>query len=90
MQLLDDIKGKLIKGITIKLATDSLNPQLQSLLKEKSEKSETATGVLNFRLYEPTLNRSITATSNRRISIDRKLIESLKQFEGIEFNIEHV
>ena len=90
MQLLDDIKGKLIKGITIKLATDSLNPQLQSLLKEKSEKSETATGVLNFRLYEPTLNRSITATSSRRISIDRKLIESLKQFEDVEFNIEHV
>ena len=90
MQLLDDIKGKLIKGITIKLATDSLNPQLQSLLKEKSEKSETATGVLNFRLFEPTLNRSITATSNRRISIDRKLIESLKQFEDVEFNIEHV
>ena len=90
MQLLDDIKGKLIKGITIKLATDSLNPQLQSLLKEKSEKNENATGVLNFRLFEPKLNRSITATSSRRIAIDRKLIESLKQFDGVEFNIEHV
>ena len=90
MQLLDDIKGKLIKGITIKLATDSLNPQLQSLLKYKSEKNENATGVLNFRLFEPKLNRSITATSSRRIAIDRKLIESLKQFDGVEFNIEHV
>ncbi len=90
MQLLDDIKGKLIKGITIKLATDSLNPQLQSLLKEKSEKNENATGVLNFRLFEPKLNRSITATSSRRIAIDRKLIESLKQFDGVEFNIEQV
>ena len=89
MQLLDEIKGKLIKGITIKIATDSINPQLRSLLAEKSEKSDKTGGVLNFRLFEPRLNRSVTATSSRHIAIDRELIESLEQIEGVEFNVEH-
>ena len=92
MQLLDDVKGKLIKGITLKTAIDQIKPELRELLKKNAVKKDDkrSAGTLAFRIYDPSVNREIMMTSSVRIPIERHFIDELRRIENIEFSVEHV
>ncbi len=92
MQLLDDVKGNLIKGITIKTALDQITPELRDLLKSNALKKEDTRigGTLAFKVFDPEINRDIMLASGIKIPVDRKFIEELKRMENIEFAVEHV
>ncbi|MCM1522079.1 MAG: DNA polymerase III subunit alpha [Muribaculaceae bacterium] len=89
IRLLSDVKGHLVRGITIDLPTDRITPHLRSMLSDRLlEKGQTDEGgELAFRVFDPSINRSLRLSSSRRIPIDRSLIDTLTQ-EDIPFSIE--
>lgn len=94
VQLLDHLKGKLIKDITLTVSSKEANEQLCSLLEEhlvddrKRADEETPSGVnLNIRLFDPAFNRSVALTSSKKINISRKFIEMLNE-NDIDFAIQ--
>lgn len=87
ISLLNDIKGKLINSITIDLPSDKVTQHVRSLLTEMIENgSNEGLGDLSFRVFDPTINRSLHLRSSRRIPITRKLIDALNE-EEIAFSI---
>lgn len=99
MQLLDDVKGSLIKGLSIKLTTKQINRELNDLLKEyivkdrehiggRDSKNE-PTGTLKFRIYDPETNRELTMSSAMRIPVSKRFIDDIKRLDDIEFTVEH-
>ena len=90
VRLLDQVKGKLVRGITIDLPTDRISENVRQLLSDSltqpGEGAETG-GELSFRIFDPQINRSIHLRSPRRIPITRALIESLQQ-EDVSFSID--
>lgn len=91
MQLLDDVKGHLIKGITIKTALDQIKPELRDLLQKSSIKKGDSRegGTLSFKVYDPEINREIKMLSGIKVPIERHFIEDLKRIDNIEFIVEH-
>ncbi len=89
IRLLADVRGSLVRGITIDLPTDRITPHLRSLLADRmAEVNEPDKGgELAFRIFDPTINRSLNLSSSRRIPVDRKLVEALSE-EDITFSIE--
>ena len=96
IQLLDNIKGKLIRGITLTVSSKEADSRLQSLLADHivrhGEKPSTSDApysgsILSVRLYDPTFNRSVMLTSKHRVNISRKMLEMLDENE-IEFSIQ--
>ncbi len=92
MQLLDDLKGKVIKGITIKTSVDEMTPALREVLSQNvlppSERN--AGGTLSFKVYDPSINREITLSSGVRVPVEREFIDKLQRLENVEFIVEHV
>jgi DNA polymerase-3 subunit alpha len=89
IKLLDDIKDKVITGITIHAATDQLDELLQSVLNESINVEGMTKGLLNFRIFDSATNRVLPMTSDLRIHIDRKLLDTLSGMD-LEFAIDHV
>ena len=97
IQLLDNVKGHLVKDITLDISTKEASGPLRSLLQDfvvdstaLSDTGTEASGVrLNIRLYDPAFNRAVTLTSSKRINITRNFIEMLKENE-IEYTVNHV
>ena len=89
IRLLADVRGSLVRGITIDLPTDRITPHLRSLLADRmAEVNEPDKGgELAFRIFDPTINRSLHLSASRRIPVDRKLVEALAE-EDITFSIE--
>jgi len=92
MQLLDDVKGRLIRGITVKTAIDQIKPELCDLLQKNAIKKgdSRAGGSLSFRVYDPEINREVMMASGIKIPIERHFIEELKRIENIDFTVEHI
>ena len=89
IRLLHDVKGSLVRGITIDLPTDRITPHLRSLLSDRMAEADGNDdgGELAFRIFDPTINRSLHLSASKRIPVDRKLVEALTQ-EDISFTIE--
>ncbi|MCX4331258.1 MAG: DNA polymerase III subunit alpha [Muribaculaceae bacterium] len=83
---LDDIKGRIIRGITLRLTTDTLTQTLVNLLREHSEAYTSDRGELRISLYDPKLNRAVNLTAQRPIAINKELI-SLLDGENITYSI---
>ncbi len=92
MQLLDDVKGRLIRGITLKTTLDNIKPELCDLLKKNAIKKGDSRpgGTLAFRVYDPSINREVMMASSIRIPVERHFIDELRRIENIEFTVEHV
>ncbi len=86
IQLLDDLKGKLIHDITINLSRDSITETVHGLLNEAIKSATDNRGDLFFRIFDSEINRSIRLSSGVKIPINRKLIEDLQEL-NIEFHI---
>ena len=89
IQLLENVKGKLVKGITVSLSTDRIDRHITDLFTDAMEKCQESLelGNLNFHIFDPSINRTVRMTSTRRIPVNRALVETLVQ-EDIPFNIE--
>ncbi len=81
IRLLEDVKGKLITGITIKATPEEMDKQLATLLAELSQSGKDATGDLEFSIFDPKIKRAITLRSAIRIPINRKLVGILDSLE---------
>lgn len=86
MTLLNDVKGKLIHSITIDLPSDKITQHVKELIEEEIKREPEANGELTFRIFDPSINRSLHLRSNRRIPISRKLVDTLAE-EDINFSI---
>ncbi len=90
IQLLSEVKGKLISGITIKVTPSEAESALSAVLSQRivnKGKDENA-GSLHLYLYDPETNRGASMTSSKRVHLDRKLINDLQDLD-IEFKVNH-
>ncbi len=81
IDLLNEVKGKLINAVTIKVTQNDINDTLQKLLQEQITRSSENRGTLKFEIYNPEINRSVTLRSGIPIPIDRTLIKVLDDLE---------
>ncbi len=81
MCLLEDRKGTLIKGLTIKTDTGEDKELLRSVLLDNIKNTTKDGCMLNFRIFDPEIHRAITMTSAFKISIDKKFLQSLDELE---------
>ncbi len=86
MQLLQDMKGKLVRNITIDIETKRMNGFLKNLIEEASAADGVPTGELAFRVFDPGINRVLHMSSGRRIHITRALVDALDD-EQISYTI---
>ena len=87
IRLLEEVKGKLISGITIKLKTQDVNPNLMDVLEEHMNSTDEDRHPLSFEVFDPEINRTIKLASNKTIPLNRALTSKLESME-IEFTIE--
>jgi DNA polymerase III, alpha subunit len=87
IRLLNDIKGSLIRGITLTLDARDVNDAIHGLLSEHISSSKENMGSLAFRIKDSELGRTILLNSPIRIPINKDLMEKLEEME-IEFNVE--
>lgn len=86
MQLLQDVKGKLVRNITIDVETKRMNGFLKNLIEEAVNGEGIPTGELAFRVFDPGINRVLHMSSARRIHITRELVNALDD-ENIGYSI---
>lgn len=87
IRLLEDVKGHLVKGVTINLTMSQANNQLRDLIDEQIKSTTNDRGQLNFRVYDPDINRSVLLSSGLKIPVNRRLVSMLEDME-LEFSIE--
>ena len=86
MQLLQDVKGKLIRNITIDIESKRMNGFLKNLIEGAISGEGLPTGELAFRVFDPGINRVLHMSSGRRIHITRALVDALDD-EHISYSI---
>ena len=87
IRLLQDVKGTMIKGITIDMPTSGIGPKTTGLLKMFINDKADVRGTLNFRIFDPEINRAINLTSTHSIALNRELMTMLTD-EEIAFTVE--
>ena len=63
-----------------------MTQHIKELIEDEIRSDANAKGELSFRIFDPTINRSLHLSSTRRIPISRKLVETLTE-EDISFSI---
>ena len=81
IRLLNDIKGNLLKGVTVELEPENINSNFHDLLKEHMKSSGTNKGFLNVRMFDSSANRWIKLSSGMQIPLDRNLTRMLDSLE---------
>lgn len=95
---LDDVHGKLIEGITIKLSADELGDNIRQTMHDLAEKAENirkkkkntedCTIVpVSFTIFVPQINRQVRMTSELAIPLTRSVLTSLSEME-LEFTVD--
>lgn len=99
IQPLEDVRGKLCSGLTLRLAPEQLDDTLHGIIADAIRKggqrtdtstaSDTATtaGTLTVKLLEPRSRRWLTLTSQQRIILSRQLTDTLKEME-VEYSVD--
>ena len=81
IQLLNDVKGKLIKGLTINLDRNDINDTLTAVLEELTAVPNENSGELNLRIHDPDTNRGVLLSSALRIPISRDTVNVLQDMD---------
>lgn len=90
ISLLEDIKGKLVSGITLSLNADNINEAFHSMIKTFIASQDDGSPVdLNFHIHDSSLNRTVKLSSNKKIPVSRKLLNSLEDM-NIDFEVSRV
>ena len=87
ISLLEEIKGRIVSGITIDIPTDQLNETLGSLLADHAKSSDSGLGQLRFRIIDPKTNRAVSLDSPIKIPVNKELIEILEDM-NLAFKVE--
>lgn len=87
MELLEDLKDTLVRGITIKASIEQINDSLKELLLEHRQSSTRSMGSLSLRVYDASINRSVLMHSGMRLPVNRKLLNMLDDME-LEYSVE--
>lgn len=90
IQLLNEVHGKLISGVTISVSSNEITPMLTDSLKEQMRApTELAyKGELYFRVFDPDANRWLRLSSSVKMPIDRQLVNILDQLRlDYRFNL---
>ncbi|MDE6270572.1 MAG: hypothetical protein K2M12_06945, partial [Muribaculaceae bacterium] len=82
---LEDMRGQLVNGITLKMADDSLNSDAASIIngiiehgeREEARTAKVAMGSLSFDVYSPRFNRRVRLRSARRFPLTRHSLQEL-------------
>ncbi len=78
IRLLDDLKGKLVTGVDVKISANEINETLIGLFVEASKRSnDSASGALNIEIYDPSINRTVKMVSGLKLPMDKALVEML-------------
>lgn len=82
IKLLGEVKDNILKSVTIKLSTSSVNDALSSTLLDLiNTKTEDPKGELFIQLLDPETKRYITLSSKHKIPFNRHLINILDELE---------
>ena len=81
IRLLQDVKGKMLTGITIKLTPENVNSTLVELLNEDINRACGNGGNLQFEIYDPAINRAVKLQSGLKIPLDKELVTRLNGME---------
>jgi DNA polymerase-3 subunit alpha len=87
INLLTDVKGRLIRGITLHVNVEQVNDTLCALVDEHLTSTTDDCGELRVRILEPGTNRAVILTAGVPIPINRRLIELLDELQ-IDYNVE--
>ena len=77
MQLLEEVKGKLVHSISFKLQKDNINENLHNLLKQQIKESTENRCSMEFRIYDPDSKRTVKMVSDAKIPLDKTFLEIL-------------
>lgn len=90
IRLLNDVRGRLITGVTISLPREAITSTFTNILRDRFEDTETdaGRGHLTFRIFDPDANRWLRMTSSHRIPMDRKLVTLLDSVPDIDYHFE--
>lgn len=80
MQLLSEIKGTLIKGITMNVLAEQLNQNLKEELRECCREKDNS-GVWRFKVYDSRSGRWVLLSTSKSLPISRKLLNCLDEKE---------
>ncbi|MDE6448741.1 MAG: DNA polymerase III subunit alpha, partial [Muribaculaceae bacterium] len=77
IKLLDEVKGHLISGVTVKVTPDEITDSLIDLFREASMRETSNRGTLTIEVYDPNINRTVKMLSGLKVPIDRDLVDML-------------
>lgn len=86
VRLLSELKGQVVDGITINVATDTLSEALHGVLVEHASSTTSDLGSLTFSVVDPSSGRHVKLTSSIRIPINKELVEKLENLQ-VDFAI---
>ncbi|MDE7410849.1 MAG: DNA polymerase III subunit alpha [Paramuribaculum sp.] len=88
IELLEEVKGKLIHGIKITVPHDELNETLAGVLLEHIKTStDIPKDTLTFTVIDKKTNRTVTLNSQMKLPVNKDLVEKLEDLE-VEFTVE--
>lgn len=85
---LDDMKNRVVRGVSISISTAKLTDLFVSLLKNHAASSQENLGEFKLNIFDSKLNRSVQLQSMRQIPINKELIDLLES-EDVEFSVIH-
>ncbi|MDE6130898.1 MAG: hypothetical protein K2F74_04830, partial [Muribaculaceae bacterium] len=98
IQLLEEVKGTMIGGLTLTLPIDALKGDAMTIIcdrmkaenkhSEKINTEKSIEGKLNLCIFDPEINRSVNLASGLRIALDRKLMEDLDSIPDITYKVQ--
>lgn len=81
MQMLEEVKGKLVHNVEISVTLSNVNSGFTNLLEQSLTESTENRGDLIIRLIDPEKRRDVKLKSEYRIPITRNLIDMLTELE---------
>ena len=87
IELLQDVKDKLLHSLTINMSIDAVNRGIIKSLSDFLPAAHQHKSDLYFQIYDPEHKKSVKLRSSRRPRITKELIDFLKENEDISFKI---
>lgn len=81
MRLLEEVKGKMVSTVIIKVSPDEINDNLKKVLLEQIARKSENPGTLRLEVYDPDINRSVTLQSDYKIPLDCELTRILDDMQ---------
>lgn len=84
IKLLEDLKGKLLTGIEVKVTTDNINDTFIGLFTDASKRVSSTLGNLTIEIYDPSINRTVKMLSGLKLPMDKSTVDMLTDM-NVEF-----